>query len=56
MAWGERVMGAHSWVALAEDYLALRRKLGFGLHKGRSFCDLPDTLTASAIADHSQSI
>jgi integrase len=25
-------MGSRSWVALAEDYLALRRKLGFGLH------------------------
>lgn len=25
-------MDSHSWVALAEDYLALRRKLGFGLH------------------------
>jgi integrase len=25
-------MSAHSWVVLAEDYLALRRQLGFGLH------------------------
>ena len=25
-------MDSRSWVALAEDYLALRRKLGFGLH------------------------